>query len=83
MGPEVNARMETASLFLYLKTPLDEAIWKLLEQRLRKIPGVVAPWFNPNRARFFLIYYNPERVQSRTLLKNVRKFGYEARIVGL
>lgn len=73
----------TASVFIGLREALDEAAWCLMERRLRDVPGVVAPWFNPDSRHMLLVYYNPEKTRALTLLRAVRACGYHASLVSL
>lgn len=73
--------MPPSSLLLYVKQNLSEAIWQLLDSRLRKVPGVIAPWCNLERQHLIFIYYNRTKVLPKRLLKSLRRFGYDARII--
>lgn len=55
-----------------------------LENRLRDMPGVIAPGFGPEgREHLLLVVYDPEEICARTLLDEVQEQGYEAALVGL
>ena len=52
-----------------------------LERRLRSLPGVIAPRFNPGKEHLLLVAYNAEQTSSDQLLHQVRAEGVEARLV--
>ena len=74
--------METGSILFYTREKLDDITLKLMEQRLRKVPGVIAPWFHPERAHLLFIYFNPAKTRGPALVYKIRKFGLDAKIIG-
>ena len=75
--------MGTVSILLYVREQLDEAARHLIDTHLRALPGVVAPWFSPWQQQSIMIYYNPEKTTVLTLVHSLRRYGYNALIVGL
>ncbi|MDY6991644.1 MAG: hypothetical protein SVR94_03425 [Pseudomonadota bacterium] len=52
-----------------------------LEEKMRQIPGVIAPRFNKDH--LLSISYNSDNLQAQTLLTTVQQQGYQAQLVGL
>lgn len=73
--------MDTGSILLYTREKLDDVTLKIMEQRLRKVPGVIAPWFHPQRAHLLFIYFNPAKTRGPALVYNLRKIGLDAKII--
>lgn len=74
--------MDSGSILLYTREKLNDVTLKLMEQRLRKVPGVIAPWFHPERAHLLFIYFNPAKTRGTALVNKVRQFGLDAKIIG-
>lgn len=75
--------MGTVSILLHIREQLDEAACHLIDKHLRELPGVVAPWFSPWQTQSIMIYYNPEKTTVLTLIHSMRRYGYNALVVGL
>jgi len=73
--------MHTASILFYIRDSLDDITIKMVDEKLRKVPGVIAPWFNPERDHLLFVYFNPEKTRASVLLNKVRKFGLDAKII--
>jgi len=70
-------------LFIYFKGCMTEAGWLQVDENLRLVPGIVAPWQSPVTRQIVLIYYNPARIQASEVIKSVRNFGYDACVIDL
>lgn len=55
----------------------------LLENRLRRIKGVIAPRFNKNIPHLLFIAYDPQQIDSGHLLHHISADGYTAQLVGM
>lgn len=75
--------MTTIDTMIYLKRDIDDSERQLLDQGLRKVPGIIAPWFTPNLNSTVLVYFNPELTDPLSVLGYVRQLGFDARIVSL
>ncbi len=56
---------------------------RTLEERLRRVDGVIAPRFNSPHSHLLSVAYTPDKVGSQHLLHTVIAAGYQARLVGL
>jgi hypothetical protein len=74
--------MRPADILIYLHEGIDAGSRPHLDNALRRIPGVVAPWFPPNRRSLLFVYYNPGELNALRLIQRVRKLGYQASLVG-
>ncbi len=72
--------MYVAETFMHIKQGLDAGEKMILDDKLRQVPGVIAPWFHPERDRVMLIYYNPVKTSAVALLAQVKALGYQARM---
>jgi hypothetical protein len=75
--------MNVADTLIHIDENLDDVAQERIVQRMREIPGVLAPRFNKNKEHMLLIAFDPEGTQSINLLENVKKLGYHAELVGL
>jgi hypothetical protein len=72
--------MYIAETFMHAKEGLDPGARKILDEKLRQLPGVIAPWFHPEKKHLMLIYYNPTKIEAITLVARLKALGYHARI---
>ena len=68
---------------MHIKQGLDPGAKRILDDRLRQLPGVIAPWFHPEKDHVMLIYYNPTKTAATTLLAQVKTLGYIATLIYL
>lgn len=73
--------MNLVDTLIYVPGPTEALQRQALETRLRSMPGVIAPRFNPGREHLLLVAYNAEQTSSDQLLRQVRAEGLEARLV--
>jgi hypothetical protein len=65
-------------IFVYFRGRFTERGKCLIDERLRGIPGIVAPWQSPHASQLIMIYYNPLRTNLHQMLKGIRAYGYDA-----
>lgn len=70
-------------VFIYFKGCLTEAGWLQMDENLRLIPGVVAPWQSPVVHQMVLVYYNPARIRTSEVILKIRNLGYDACLIDL
>ena len=70
-------------VFIYFKGCMTEAGWLQVDENLRHIPGVIAPWQSPNAHQIVLVYYNPTLIRVTDVIKGVRNYGYDACVIDL
>ena len=75
--------IDLADITLHVDETLDAAGQAQLEQAFRQRDGVVSVHVNPKHAHLFVLEYNPERLNSKDLLKIVEDQGMHAELVGL
>lgn len=75
--------MHFADLLIHVNETLGAAERAALEEELRKAKGVVAPRFNRETPHLLLISYDPQEIDSRSLLNRVKDGGYSAQLVGM
>ena len=68
---------------IYLGRKLNDSDRLILDNTLRKISGVVAPWFTPRLTQVVFVYYNPHLISTSVVLASVRRLGFEASLVAL
>jgi hypothetical protein len=73
----------TIDILIYLKRGISDTERAMIDQGLRKIHGIVAPWFTPRSPSTMLVYFNPELTSSGIILAAIRRFGFDARIVAM
>jgi len=73
----------TVDTLIYLRRSISDSERLLLDQGLRRIRGIVAPWFTPAMPSAVLVYFNPELTDMFAILAAVKRLGYDGRIVSL
>ena len=68
---------------IYLGRKLNDSDRLILENTLRKVNGIIAPWFTPRLTQVMVVYYNPYLVTMSVVLASVRRLGFEASLVAL
>lgn len=70
---------------IHIHQPLDAGTRHVVDESLRKIPGVVAPWFTPRMESLSLVivYYNPKMVTATSLLSGLRRIGFDASLIAI
>ena len=74
--------MNISDILIHIDQALNADEKHALEEKMRAIPGVIAPRFNPGRDHLLLVAFDPERVKSTAMLDSVRAGGYRAQLVG-
>lgn len=75
--------MHLADIVIHIDEELGAVEQVSIEEKLREIDGVIAPRFNNERSHLLLVSYDPQHINSTSLLKNVIDSGYSAQLVGL
>jgi hypothetical protein len=75
--------MKPVDVLIYFRQRLDAGSRHVVENTLRNLPGVVAPWFAPQKEYLVVVYYNPMVVDSKGVLSCVRRLGFEASLVAI
>jgi hypothetical protein len=74
--------MNVSDVLIHINEPLTEEARRALEERMRGVPGVIAPRFNPGKEHLLMVAYDPEKTHSTALLEEVHRAGYTAQMVG-
>ncbi|MDD5328759.1 MAG: hypothetical protein PHX38_02055 [Sulfuricella sp.] len=74
--------MQISDILIHVDETLDTDRRQALEERVRTLPGVLAPRFNPGRDHLLLVAFDPERTRISDLLGEVVAAGYRAQLVG-
>lgn len=75
--------MHLADIVIHINEGLESVEQVSIEEKLRKIHGVIAPRFNDGLPHLLLVSYDPQSVNSMSLLNQVVDSGYHAQLVGL
>ena len=75
--------MNVVDVLIHVNNRLDNNQRVQLEQTMRDLDGVIAPRFNPDHPHLMLVAFNPQHVQSKTLLQQVKSVGYQAQLIGV
>ena len=75
--------IDLADVTIHVDETLDPAGLTQLDSAFRERDGVVSVHVDENRPHLFVLEYNPERVNSKDLLKIVELQGMHAELVGL
>ncbi len=75
--------MNVVDVLIHVNNRLDNNQRVQLEQTMRDLDGVIAPRFNPDHPHLMLVAFNPQHVQSKTLLQHVKSVGYQAQLIGV
>ena len=75
--------MKPVDVLIHFRQHLDAGSRHVVESSLRNLPGVVAPWFAPQKENLVVVYYNPLVVDSKGVLTCVRRLGFEASLVAI
>lgn len=74
--------MDISDILIHIDQVLDAGEKYALEERLRAIPGVIAPRFNPGQDHLLLVAYNPAQARLAAMLDSVLRSGYRAQLIG-
>ncbi|MDP2782967.1 MAG: hypothetical protein Q8O38_00035 [Sulfurimicrobium sp.] len=74
--------MDISDIMIHIDQALSEEDKRALEEKMRAIPGVIAPRFNAGRDHLLLVAFDPERVKTAAMLDSVRADGYQAQLIG-
>lgn len=77
--------MKPVDVLIHIRQRLDAGSRHVVDTSLRKVPGVVAPWFTPHKESLSLIivYYNPGIISATGVLASLRKLGFEASLIAI
>ncbi|MHC4433305.1 MAG: hypothetical protein ACYTBS_15815 [Planctomycetota bacterium] len=75
--------MSLADTLIHVDEELSEAEREKIVARMREIPGVISPRFNPGKEHMLSVAFDPEGLRSTELLENVKGMGYHAKLIGL
>ena len=77
--------MKPVDVLIHIRQHLDVGSHLLLDNALRKIPGVIAPWFTPHKQSLSLvfIYYNPKLISATKVLERIRLLGFKASLIAI
>ncbi len=73
--------MNLCDTMIHVNETLATKARTILVDKVRSIPGVIAPRFN--KEHLLLISYNSDQTQAKVLLETVRQEGYNAQLIGL
>lgn len=74
--------MDISDVLIHIDQALSAGEKHALEERLRTIPGVIAPRFNPGRDHLLLVAFDPAQIKTSAMLDSVRAGGYRAQLIG-
>lgn len=74
--------MDISDVLIHIDQALSVAEKHALEEKMRAIPGVVAPRFNPGHDHLLLVAFDPARSKTSVMLDIVRAGGYRAQLIG-
>ena len=75
--------MKPVDVLIHIRQHIDAGTKHVIENTLRSVPGVVAPWFAPHNDRLIMVYYNPSKVSSTGVLNSLRKLGFKASLIAI
>ena len=75
--------MNICDVMIHINESLNEEARSALENKMRKVEGVVSPGFNADKEHLLVIAYNTEKTNTAVLLEKVRAAGYSAQLVGM
>lgn len=74
--------MDISDIMIHIGQALSADEKQSLEEKLRTIPGVIAPRFNPGRDHLLLVAFDPKQVRLSAMLDLVCSGGYRAQLIG-
>lgn len=74
--------MQISDILIHVDNSLASDERGRLEEKMRALPGVIAPRFNPGREHLLLVAFDPDRIGLPALLETVRAEGYRAQLIG-
>ncbi|WP_018233116.1 hypothetical protein [Thioalkalivibrio thiocyanodenitrificans] len=72
-----------ADVTIHIDEETDHATREHIQDALRDLPGVMAASNQHERPHLMVVQYDPEQVNSRTLLDSVTASGVHAELIGL
>lgn len=72
-----------ADVTIHIDEDTDAEFRERIQDNLRELDGVMAASSHDNRPHLLIVEYDPERVNSRTLLDTVTANGVHAQLIGL
>ncbi len=75
--------IDLADVTIHVDETLEPSGLTQLDSAFRELDGVVSVHVNENRPHLFILEYNPEKVNSKQLLKIVELQGMHAELIGL
>ncbi len=75
--------MNICDVMIHINESLNDEARSALENKMRKVDGVISPGFNAGKEHLLLIAYNSEKTNTKVLLEKAREAGYTAQLVGM
>jgi hypothetical protein len=75
--------MNICDVMIHINEPLNDEARSALENKMRKVEGVISPGFNAGKEHLLLIAYNSEKTNTTVLLEKTLEAGYTAQLVGM
>jgi hypothetical protein len=75
--------MKPVDVLIHFRQRPDAGSRHVIDSTLRKLPGVIAPWFAPQKEFLVVVYYNPTLVTAKAVLMCVRRLGFDANLVAI
>ena len=75
--------MNICDVMIHINESLSKEARASLENKMRKVEGVVSPGFNEGKEHLLLIAYNSEKTNTTILLEKAREAGYTAQLVAM
>jgi len=77
--------MKPVDVLIHIRQRLDAGSRHVVDDTLRKVPGVIAPWITPRMESLSLVvvYYNPKMISATSLLARIRRMGFDASLIAI
>ena len=75
--------MNICDVMIHINESLNDEARSALENKMRKVEGVISPGFNAGKEHLLLIAYNSEKTNTAVLLEKTQEAGYTAQLVGM
>jgi hypothetical protein len=75
--------MNITDVMIHINETLGEEARASLEDKMRKIEGVISPKFNPGKEHLLMVAFDPDKTKALVLLDQARAAGYTAQLVSM
>jgi hypothetical protein len=75
--------MNITDVMIHINETLGEEARASLEDKMRKIEGVISPKFNPGKEHLLMVAFDPDKTKALVLLEQARSAGYTAQLVSM